>query len=406
MKDYVISFENNNLSYFYYANNKIFMSMFKDGLWSRAQLIAEGVLKSFSLCVSPENKFHIFYQDLEANVILLTEDENNWSKRVVLYNNDPNEKIFLNFNGTFINEDFYIFYSEKIDNTMYNLLSQKLLPDDKWSQPKVIDKIFLVSDKLYNIYLTNGKSMLFYSFVNEAVTHGYTLLDKDGFKKYTPIVTTKQKITDISILEYNDKTHIVYCVKGLFSSQIIYKVKELDGTYKSKVIYEGQRISNVMVFNIKNTLYISYSVNDNIFYTLSTDEGINFTQIKKHKKSYNNITKANYISKKYDDYLSSEIYCIGGNKVIFIDELYSDFYSDTLPMEKIQVKQDTIDDSEIKELKSELINYKGIIESNKQTYEDYINKVNDHIKLLDERNDMQIKEIDTLKKQIAMLQNE
>ncbi len=404
MKDYVIGLNEKTLVYFYYANNKIFSSTYDNGIWTKAKLVADNVMETFSFCLSPSNNFNIFYQDMEANVTLLTNENDNWEKKIILYNNDSQEKMLLHFSSLYIDNIFYIFFIQKNGSTK-NLVSQQLLDNQKWSNPQVVGKNILGTNELYSIY----NNLITYCSVNENLSYGYISLTESGFSTFTPLFKTKQTIVDKSIILIKDTFHVVFCIKGLFSYQLVYKKICNGEETMNKIIYEGQKIRNPIIFSANERLYISYIFNNSIYYTYSNDFGDKFEKVIKNRNNYTNLKKAIYVKNYENGYIASEMYCNNKNKIILIDEVHDDFYSHFKPdlLEVCDEKKDNIK-TEIEEdeaLKKEILKYSQIIDENNKKYNEYIEKVNNHIRILEEKNTALLNEINNLHLQLQQANN-
>ena len=83
--------------------------------------------------------------------------------------------------------------------------------------------------------------------------------------------------TDISVLTGENECHILYLVKGPFSSQLIYKGIKNASSSKVKIIWEGQLSGSCSLLKNEGRLYALIYDRTKCFAAFSDDNGYNFS---------------------------------------------------------------------------------------------------------------------------------
>lgn len=382
MKNIVLK-QDNLFIYYYYVNNKIFETKYLNNTWLRPKLIIEDVLDYFTIAIDNSAKVNIFYQDLEGNVNLLINENESWIKKVILYNNNT-ERFILNFSGYYSEDFFQIFYliPRKDEKKNLEIITQILDSNQKWHNPITIGsniKYFNIPFKLFK--LKDNKIILYITFneVENTTEFVYRIFNKNILQEQNKIFATKYNILDTSLVEYKDLIYCICLIKGIFSYQLIFFEMEKGIITNTKIIFEGTKIENILIFYINDILHISYTSNENIFYCFSNSFGKNFSKIIRFHKKISGIQKAEYISNLNVGLTTNEIYCNSKNKIIFINDLFDDFY---FRNENVHIKENS--------------EYIGITEK-EDNFNDYIKKINTKINFLEEENNLLQSEIKNLR---------
>ena len=154
--------------------------------------------------------------------------------------------------------------------------------------------------------------------------------------------TGNYELLDQSFLIFNGEIHCLFLFKTMFSSRIIYRKKKDREFETPVVVWEGQKLSNCILFVIKERLYISFVYNkEQIFICESKDMGTTFESPERHDEYLNiNISKAKYVESAHFatnskersiDYFCSELYIDRENpqKILVLPELCENIYPDS-----------------------------------------------------------------------------
>lgn len=282
MSRYIVRL-NNNLACFYHTQeNTILLRVYQAGKWSKAKGIIGNVRENFSVNVS--TKIYLFCQDINGSIILCTGEDYSFSKRTILESTEYNPHNIL-FNALIKKEGMLLIYNTPAGDGHY--LMRQRLTEGKWSKAERIDKIPNQSRELFQIqHISPEHVLLFYQTQSGEIATGYRELNMESCGKFNSYYSGSQAVYDQSILTTNKAVHTAYVLKGLFSSQLIYRKKEDEEFGSPVIISEGTKIDFVHMFFAEDNLYIVFRGNSWISYVISENNGESFSKPKRYGNKF------------------------------------------------------------------------------------------------------------------------
>ncbi len=302
---YIIKNLNNKLISFYYGKNKsIYYSMLDNSNYTTTNLIIENVINYFTICLH-NNEVYIFSKNIYGDVILC---------KSIGFNNNNNN---LDFTTTFLFKDLNnLFYPIFLNNNLslvYNNHSNNMLSIKSskfnnnnfiWTNPENIDIInnnslqdhnnnnnnnnlltSLASLDLYKVHDTNFVLSYIKIKSNKELQTGFKIISNGALSDFIIFHKTGHQLVDYSIISFNNKIHIVYIIKNLFSTQVIYRNYNNSILSNPVLLFEGQKIKNCCICVINNKLYCKFIVGNILYYLQSDDYGNNFSSVVKYKRT-------------------------------------------------------------------------------------------------------------------------
>lgn len=331
--NYIVRTKANRLMNFYYTKQQeINYKVYENNKWTREKNFVTNVKDAYTITMSDTGALYLFCQSAEGDIYLCqSEDGEQWSKRVILQNRQGKIGRVL-FNGIIEKDGMTLIYNvpSEQEDTDY-LMMQKVNERGEWAEAVTIDRIVPLANTLYQVQpIIKGHHLIYYQTKTPELKLGYREFTKTELGKLNVFLSTGYQIAGTSFLTTKASVHVLYIVRSLFGSQIIYRKKDSHNFSNPYVIWEGQRLTNCMLTIIKNKLYAAWSYNDELYYSVSDNFGNSFSRPIKHI-TYEELVKANYISwesMEESKFIMHEIYVHKSNPsgIGFLPEEYEGFY--------------------------------------------------------------------------------
>lgn len=334
MRNYIIRTDSNLLYCFYNAKDKgILYRTYEGNKWSGAKTVSANTREIFSVNISHNGKIHIFCQDVVGNVVLCQMQDGKFGNRIILKASDS-EAYDIFFNALIMEKEMLLLYNmPSLDDKNFYLMSQRLNENGQWSQANRIDKFSPGSDTIYQIqHISKDHVLLFYQMKIMENISGYREITPDRQGNFNSYYSGAATIYDQSVLTTNTTVHVAYAVKGLFSSQLIYRKKDDINFTRQIIIWESQRIDTVCLYIVKNNLYLAFKSNDILYTCISENNGATFSRPLKYANKFClSPEKAFYISgspQSESEYFLRDIYVDSLHPwdVQMLPDLYENFY--------------------------------------------------------------------------------
>lgn len=332
---FIVQTSDNDLWYFFYSPDKnICYSICSNKQWSEPITVIEDVNYNFSLNLSKNDDIYVFCQDLFGNVILCLYQEQRWSFKKIL-ENKSSDIYDIGFQMIFDAQSFNLIYSMPIVGENSAQLVYHSVDNSKWSSPQILDNIipfksipFILQKINSNLYLA------FYEKQGKNRSLGYrefsTVLKRWG--KFNPSNETLSTYLDQSFLSTDDTIHTLYILKNNFSYQLVYKYKKGEQWSVPYILYENNKIDICSLFMVENQLWIVWCVKSYIYTCISYNMGKTFSKANRYTRQNIELpVKALFLTNKKQKqeklYIKELLlYNKSVPKILFIPELYSDFY--------------------------------------------------------------------------------
>jgi len=301
------------------------------GRWQAEKVIAKDCRENFTIHLEDDN-LYLFCQDSDGDIISVTINASNDSivHKVMLKNQSGQvSDVFLH--PIVSEEGLSIIYSAIDPDDKSNCIMMRNNHNNgEWSHASQIDKC---KPGDFEVQRISGKHMLlFYQKRTPDNVLGYKEVTPDKQGNFNAYYTTNHVVSDNSCLTTDNTIHVIFVVKGMFSSQLIYR-RNVTGEFSAPLlICEAKNIDRCLLFFVENTLYITFLTSGNLFICKSKDKGETFSKPARYLNKYcQNPEKAYYISQLEQSESSMylrQIYVDPSSAwdVQLIPELFEDFF--------------------------------------------------------------------------------
>ncbi len=311
---YIVRLKDNQLFCFYYVKGRgLLYKTYEHNKWVREKILLEQGRENFTVTIDDKGIIYLLCQDSMGDVVLLTNGEGDWVSKVILKNQSTKVHSIL-LKPIITEKGICLIYNvPAVEEKANYIVFQNLDGDGRWSPAQRIDRFTGMNNQMFQVqHVTREHVLLFY--YNKAMENniGYREITPTKVGSYNNIYTSVNQIQDACFLTTDNAIHVCYIVKSVFSSQLIYRKKEDEGFSHPIVIAESQKLDNCIMFYVKNTLYIMYVSNGQLFETRTEDRGKTFYRPARYRNKFClNPMKANYISlvpQSEDNFYCRELY--------------------------------------------------------------------------------------------------
>jgi hypothetical protein len=273
--------------------------VYRRGRWSEELPAAKNARDNFTV-TEDGGVLHLFCQDAQGDIILATLDVGGekWASRVVLKNQlDRIHSIVLH--PIITETGLTIIYNTPGTEDRGSFLSiQNLDAKGQWSKATRLDKFFASGPSLFEVQrVSKNHLILFYQKRGQENNLGYMEITPEQQGNYNIFFTTNYFVSDSSYLTTENGIHLLFVVKSMFSSQLIYRKKMDDEISNPIVLHEAQRIENCLLYFAKGSLYAAFLAAGQLCQCVSLDKGNSFSRPVRYKYKFcQNPEKANFSS--------------------------------------------------------------------------------------------------------------
>ncbi len=275
--------------------------MLDDQNYISTNLIIENVISNFTTCVHGGEVF-IFCKNIYGDIILCKSSNiNNAFNNNISFSNIILFKDLSNlFYPIFLNNNLSLIYS----NYSSNMLAIKSTKADSnnsfnWNAPENIDIISSTPNQisnpneysnlnlldLYKVHQTNFILSYIKFKSNKELQAGFKVISNGALSDFIIFHKTGHQLVDYSIICFDNKIHIIYIIKNLFSTQVIYRNYYNNILSNPILLFEGQKIKTCCACVINNKVYCQFIIGNTLYYLISDDYGSNFSSVMKYKRS-------------------------------------------------------------------------------------------------------------------------
>jgi len=340
---YFVRCGDGSLISFYHVQSKgVLYRINQRGKWQPEKLLLENGQKNFSVCFE-KNKILVFCQDNNGNVMLYQGNGDNWRGRVIL--NNQSDKVHRILFSPIISETagkagLCLVYNMPAAEGDGHYLVKQHLSEGKWDRPERLDKVTRLNNELYNIqYISHDHCVLFYQTKSAEYKLGYREVTSAAHGAFHLIHSSAYQVTGHSFLVTDSEIHVLYIIRNMFGSQLLYKKKNNTDFSAPLVIFEGQRIENCLLSIINDNIYVHFQSAGQMYQCISDDKGESFSRPRRYRhKICESPVKAIYLSEaaqKENQFFCREVYVDENNSwdVQILPDLYEDFY---LPLQEVK----------------------------------------------------------------------
>lgn len=285
------------LSFYYGEERSIYCKKTNSSNYTSTIKIIQNVSDYFTVDIGNDGVVYVFCKNFDGDVILCKMEQDGFKNKILFKNKGNNLENIL-FYPIFFKENMSLLFNTQNQNQANNFLTIKTLINGKtWTNAENIDIFSALPNNLFYIQKINQDNIILaYQKKMKDVQIGFKQIKNGNISDFVTIHKTAYQIVDYSFIAYNDDVHYIYVIKTLFSSQVIYKKKDINGISNPIILFDGQKIKSCNITILNNVLFCSFILNNTLFYCQSEDFGNSFLGIVKYKKPISqDVVKAKFL---------------------------------------------------------------------------------------------------------------
>lgn len=265
----------------YFERNTLFFKIGTQSGWSHPQIIADQVNPSFALNQYQQEIFVLYSTRLGELYIIRTKDFIKWDRKQISI-----EKRDLSQTKFFMIPDqnaLHLFYHIPTEITNVHALIYTVFRNGKWEKPCQIDRFLPFGQTPFFTGKRHQKHiLLYYRTARNIITAREMLLSPSTIGSMYPVVQTPYPCSDLSIIQDRERIHLLYIIKGLFRSQVIYQYKQSASISAPRILWESSSCEQCLIFQQNNKLNAIWISNNQPYCCQSTNNGNSFSPIEQY----------------------------------------------------------------------------------------------------------------------------
>lgn len=298
----------NTFYLFYYEHGNILCRHYAADGWTAPLKVAENTAPVFSLC-QYRKKAHLLYHNINGQLIMATStDLSGWEHNPIseAFKTAENTKFFLLPTDHVI----HLIYHQLTESTGIDALVYTVFRDGKWEKPYQIDRFLPMQKSPFLARrLSQEHIILYYRTGRNIISAREMLLEPYTMGSVTPLIQTPSLCLDLSIVNDSEKIHMLYIVRGMFRSQVVYQYKHSSAISTPRILWEDNACENCLVFLQNNRLILMWTANGHPMRCVSENGGASFGSVEKYTDTFPaKCIKAELIGADSDLFNSTECY--------------------------------------------------------------------------------------------------
>lgn len=304
---------------FYYEQGSILCRYYAAEGWTLPQKIAEKTAPIFSLCQYRE-KTHLLYTNVNGQLFMAsTDDFSQWDHHSMAeeLKSSGNTKFFL-----LPTEDtFHLIYHQPTESTGIDALVYTSFQNGKWEKPYQIDRFMpMQKTPFLSRRLSKEHIILYYRTGRNIISAREMLLEPYTMGSVTPLIQTPFPCSDLSIVNDSEKIHMLYIVRGMFRTQVVYQYKHTSAISTPRILWEDNNCDNCMVYLQNGNVILMWTVNGQPMRCTAETGGTSFGAVEKYTDRFpSRCLKAELIGAETSEFNSAECY---GEGTGFLPAIY------------------------------------------------------------------------------------
>ena len=270
---------------FYYEYGNIFCRSYTANGWGIPQRVAEKTAPLFSLC-EYENTAYLLYSAAEGHLFLATsQDFSQWEHRSLLEGIRSHERTKFFLLPT--EDSFHLIYHLPTEATGIDSLVYTSLQNGQWEKPYQIDRFMPYSKTpFFARRLSREHIILYYRTGKNVLSAREMLLSPYTMGSVTPIIQTPSPCIDLSIVNDNERIHMLYIVRGMFRTQIVYQYKHTSAISTPRILWEDSNCDHCLIYLEQNNLIAMWTTNGQPLRCISHDGGNTFGIVERYTDTF------------------------------------------------------------------------------------------------------------------------
>lgn len=299
---------NGNFCLFYHENTTLLLRTYSNAGWSGPQIIAEHTTSTFSICQFGEICY-ILYSTMEGNLFMASSiDFVNWDHRPMMGGTPSSGK--TKFFMIPSEDTFHIVYHLPTESTGIDSLVYTAFRNGQWEKPYQIDRFMPFGKTVFLARrLSREHIILYYRTSRNIWSAREMLLSPYTMGSLTPMIQSPSNYVDISIVNDAERIHILYIVRGMFRTQVVYQYKQTSAISTPRVLWEDSNCDNCLAFLEDGNLVLMWTVNGQPLRCSSENNGATFGPVERYTGNFPaQCTKGEFIGAEEGQLNATETY--------------------------------------------------------------------------------------------------
>ena len=291
---------------FYYEQGNILCRQYIQGKWTAPSPVAEKTVPIFSLCRYHETAY-LLYSNIEGQLFMASSNDfDHWEHNPLSPEIKSSGKFFL----LPTENTFHLITHQPTESTGIDALIYAAFREGKWEKPYQIDR-FLPMQKTPFLArrLSREHIILYYRTGRNILSAREMLLEPYTMGSVTPLIQTPAPFSDLSIVNDNERIHMLYIVRGMFRTQVVYQYKHTAAISTPRILWEDHSCDNCLIYLEKGKLILMWTANGQPMRCASENSGTSFGAVEKYTDDFpTKCMKAELLGAENNDFNSSECY--------------------------------------------------------------------------------------------------
>jgi len=321
---YIARFRDESLAAIFVRNNTVMIKLNKNGRWENEQPLHKGSA-IFSADFDKIGNLCLFAQDADNDIVLIAHNGNKFSARKLL--KSPAELRYSM--RVYSMQSSALVYNIPAEDNKFKLIRQTATKEG-WESPTEITVFSpppAIPSFLFEMQsLGPAHSLVFYNAENNLI--GYREISPADICAFVPMQRHNETIVDYNFLTVKSGVHALFVSANMFRQRLMYTKKISAKLSEPVVLWEGPRIENCLLSEIKGEMWAFWSVGESLYVAKSKD-GIFQKAAVYTQKFCKKPQKAFYISDTpSENYFTRAVYVDSEHPwdVQILPDIFSDFY--------------------------------------------------------------------------------
>lgn len=243
---YIIKTDRALICYYYLGGRLLKRIRSEKGLSEEYQLMT-GIRPSFSLNLTEKGQSCIFCRDLKGNVILIREDSEGITRRVILENRENDFKGSILFDAVIRENEIDLLFNTPSKNGSHSLCIQKL--SAKTRPPHRIDTAYPLNNTVFRAFSVSPRHRLLFYLKRQGENRiGYREISDDSEGLYNTVFASSLPFGDYSLAISDKGLYFAVVTNTFFTSRLYFRSRESGGFSQPKTAAEINGITSPLVF--------------------------------------------------------------------------------------------------------------------------------------------------------------
>ena len=184
-------------------------------------------------------------------------------------------------------EAFHIIYHLPTEATGIDSLVYSVFRNGQWEKPYQIDRFMPMKQTPFLARrLGDAHIILYYRTGRNILSAREMLLSPYTIGSVTPLVQTPTPCTDLSVINDSEKIHMLYIVRNLFRTQVVYQYKHTAAISTPRILWEDANCENCLAYQENGRLILMWTVNGQPLRCISENGGTSFGTVERYVEKF------------------------------------------------------------------------------------------------------------------------